>query len=522
MRQTIFAAIGLLLTAVAFTANAQIKIVGDEYSESLSATKNYYEQDLVFDSLFPRIDFKEKFKTIPAWTNSWEYDGGMDYSLVGDTFFIPTDIPLTKWDWNRKNKYGSLSFVVKYDGGFASCLEIVPSGYYVISGYVFCNGGALRKKYTGESDKLPRKRSFPEDMTSITDDERIKEVKECFLVSEQEVKEKGISECLEYDYVILQSISDTNIVFYCRGLHDEICGRSSSEDNRFRFFNVAFYSEFKKYFLGKEVSILKNGGFRYPYFHRHTYPSGIINYKLEDDGLNYEHEFIKPGEIITDAMNNDKLKILDSVFVIKDIVMKGTEVYCILEGEKTGAFALTTSNINYTTSVVTKWDKTLFEINNFSKPYFHAHYPVEASSSEYDDNRKSLAIINLDDYNSTKVEIESQCNKIIKEDKTAKKLKQIEEEKARLQREKNYRQAKAHEQAEFMQRMIAKYGAEKGSLIGKRQVTIGMTPEMVRDAWRRPMNTYRTMTKYGQSEVWCYNYKTRVYFYNGKVVQIDN
>ena len=49
-----------------------------------------------------------------------------------------------------------------------------------------------------------------------------------------------------------------------------------------------------------------------------------------------------------------------------------------------------------------------------------------------------------------------------------------------------------------------------------------MTKEMVKDSWGRPMNTYRTTTKFGQSEVWCYNYKTRVYFYNGKVVQIDD
>ena len=91
------------------------------------------------------------------------------------------------------------------------------------------------------------------------------------------------------------------------------------------------------------------------------------------------------------------------------------------------------------------------------------------------------------------------------------KIKQRQLDKERKKKEENFRR-----------KMIAKYGAEKGTLVGNRQVAIGMTEEMVRDAWRRPWNTYRTTTKYGKSEVWCYNYKTRVYFYNGKVVQIDD
>ena len=70
--------------------------------------------------------------------------------------------------------------------------------------------------------------------------------------------------------------------------------------------------------------------------------------------------------------------------------------------------------------------------------------------------------------------------------------------------------------------MIAKYGTEYGTLVGNHQIAINMTKEMCRDAWGNPMNKYRTTTSFGQSEVWCYNYKTRVYFYNGKVVQIDD
>ena len=317
-------------------------------------------------------------------------------------------------------------------------------------------------------------------------------------------------------------ISDTNIFFYCRGLHDQIIhDHSSNSDNYFRFLNVEFYTEFKNNFVGKEVSIIKNGGFRQDYYPSYKcYPRGLVSYQniiffdgnSNRDSLEFKHEFIKPGDIIIDALNNDKLKILDSVFFVKDIVLKGAEVYCILEGEKTGTFSLITTNINYATLVC-----SVERSNILSKPYFHAHYPVPVSSV-HDDNCKSLILINIDDYNSTKNEIESRY----KEDEVATRKKQIEEEKARLQKEKEYQQAIIREQSEFRQHMIAKYGAEKGSLVGNHQLAIGMTKEMVRDAWRRPMDTYRTTTKYGQSEVWCYNYKTRVYFYNGIVVQIDD
>ena len=69
---------------------------------------------------------------------------------------------------------------------------------------------------------------------------------------------------------------------------------------------------------------------------------------------------------------------------------------------------------------------------------------------------------------------------------------------------------------------ITKYGAKFGEHVANKQAALDMTKEMVKDAWGRPMNTYRTTTKFGQSEVWCYNYKTRIYFYDGKVVMIDD
>ena len=186
MKKTIiYATLVLFYTNV---VNAQIKVVSDDYTESLSATKNYYEKDLIFDSLFSQINIKEEFKEVRVWTEDWsrKYYNLYNFSLLGDTFYLPTntDIPT---DYNNSNSY---SFAIKHEGDSFSQLLTVPAGYYVVSGYVFCNGGALRKKYTGKSEKLPSCHSC---YLTISDETRIKKVKECFLVNEQELKEKGIA-----------------------------------------------------------------------------------------------------------------------------------------------------------------------------------------------------------------------------------------------------------------------------------------------------------------------------------------
>ena len=72
------------------------------------------------------------------------------------------------------------------------------------------------------------------------------------------------------------------------------------------------------------------------------------------------------------------------------------------------------------------------------------------------------------------------------------------------------------------QNNISKYGLEMGTLINNGRIALGMTKNMCREAWGVPMNSYRTKVPGKQSEVWLYNYKTRVYFENGKVVRIDD
>ena len=513
----------ILVFAFGNIANAQIKVVGNEYMDSLTATRNYYKKDLLFDSLFQQVNLKEKFKRLWAWTDGLDYKNEPDiytYNLDGDTLYIPQVIPL-----KNPSKGKCLSFVLETTDSTVLCLDYVPKGYYTISGYVFCNGGELIKKYRNDLQW----NDFPAYHGGLgnkwmTDEDKIKMIKEDFLAYESEIKEKGIGNYLQYDYVILTSIDEPKYTFYCRGLHDRIFFMNSGSDNYFRFLNTAFYTDFKKYFLRKEVAIMHNfsfGGYGYNKY----YNSGIVRFGMYNNELKYEHEFIKPGDIFTDALNKEKLKIQDSIFMVKDILLKDDELYCILEGRNTGVFSIIPININYSTKVyenyysVTESESGLFEINHFQNPYFQAYSKVHVKGSSQD--WESFILINLDDYNSIKGKIESRCKQIIKNKEATERQKRLAEENALKKRKQEHQQRKAQEQMEFRQRMIAKYGDEKGDIIADKQIATGMTTEMVRDAWGRPLNTYRSTTKYGQSEVWCYNYKTRVYFYNGKVVRID-
>lgn len=49
-----------------------------------------------------------------------------------------------------------------------------------------------------------------------------------------------------------------------------------------------------------------------------------------------------------------------------------------------------------------------------------------------------------------------------------------------------------------------------------------MTMDMCRDAWGIPNDQLTTVTANGSAQVWIYNYKTRLYFYNNILKTIQN
>ncbi len=426
MRQTRIVVFALMLTAVAFTANAQIKVVGDDYSDSLSAAKNYYEQDIDFDAIFPSFSNQIVKGILKSWL-PWPCDHHPN--LTGDTIYL-----------SETHRLERNEFSTNKNGLFDNCFEM-PIGYYVISGYVFCidNENTIRESAGLSPFEYWSYSGGPLEKT-------IHNLKKELLRSGSEA-----CVCCYLRYIVLKSV-DTNsaYTYYCiPELRKTI--------------QLRFYNEARK-FIGEEVVI------------------GSISY-----------DSIIPLKLIEDNLTGETIKLTDKSFVFKDLVLKGNDLYIILEGTRTGSFSIAIDKIKY-----------LYD---------------ESDAHNRDDEWNTNADIASFQFGPFNYVVKKKDIKALYARPRIAQAQREREWKLKQQQLDNERKKK---EEDFTRKMIAKYGSGKGTLVGKRQVAIGMTEEMVRDAWRRPMNTYRTTTKYGQSEVWCYNYKTRVYFYNGKVVQIDD
>ena len=95
--------------------------------------------------------------------------------------------------------------------------------------------------------------------------------------------------------------------------------------------------------------------------------------------------------------------------------------------------------------------------------------------------------------------------------------------KADAQRVAEQRQADAQKaEAQRKANLISKYGQTNGTLIFNKEVRIGFTAEMCKEAWGEPANKTKSTTAVGTSEMWDYGiFSSRaLHFSNGKLVRI--
>ena len=490
----------LLLMTFSFDTLAQIKIVGNDYSDSLTASKNYYDRDVDFERYFPEISPKDNLDI------EFDVRGTYGKNMTGDTLYLIRDIYLHNdieaFAVDRNGTvYPQKTEECLYPRRKGKCPWKMSAGYYIIEGYVFGSDerNTIRLSYGLDSVGSLYMNDCSSGFTTKT-------LKRQILTNEY-LKNHDVLAYIRY--IVLKPIEDTNIVYYltphhvnCRGERNESTHyRTEPENNNVSwgyymksigfenmFFSLRFYNNVRQ-FVGKEVAL----------------------FEVDDDFDGKYFWFINQNTtksyIVKDAITNDPIKLLDSKYTCKDVffrinsretldgVYKEGKLYIVLDGEKTGSFALGIRRINW----VGCWSEFGKE-NPKSKdiPYLWIEYDR--------------------DYNHPMIIENNKVPLLLKREKIAK----AQREKEERQREASYEREKLQEEAAFVNRMTAKYGAKYGELVGKKQVAIGMSKEMCRDAWGRPMNTYSTTTSFGKSEVWCYNYKTRVYFYNGKVVRIDD
>lgn len=243
------------------------------------------------------------------------------------------------------------------------------------------------------------------------------------------------------------------------------------------FIPVRFYNEVRK-FIGKKI-------------------------ELEQCERCVHFGWIKDNKIGRDGMTGDLMKLQDTIFTCVNVVLKKDRFYVVLSGEKTGSFSLRLDKLKY----VYEWEEMNKSVN-LEDSYNRSNYSI-----------RDIPLL-VTDWNKHDQYIVKNEDLVVLKKRT--KMARAQRESEWKKREVEFEQTKKNKSAERKKKMIANYGNKYGELVAKYQVALGMTKKMCEDAWGFPMNTYRTTTSFGQSEVWCYNYKTKVYFYNGKVVQIDN
>lgn len=245
-----------------------------------------------------------------------------------------------------------------------------------------------------------------------------------------------------------------------------------------------------------------------------------LTYKRFGGDYNYPSE-----RKIKDALTGTVIFQKDSLFHCIDVVVNNDNLStcCVLEGEKTGRFAI---NVDY----ISESDKS--ENNNDCMYYFSTTtdkmtiwQPDPYTSSKgklirdrhfhVDNSGEGISISNENERRLIKVE---DLDAIYAETKRYETLTAIQQ---RQEAEKQ-RKERITRDAKRKQELCSRYGNGFGTLIVNRKVALGMTPEMCRQAWGTPIQISNMVDAKGKYTVWKYNFKTYIYFYNGIVARIRN
>lgn len=517
----------VLILCLCNTTNAQIKIVGKDFTiDDTTGRKNYFEKDVDFEKLFPIVT-KDDFPVLPYSTS---YMG--ELNLIGDTLFFTRDYIINMSTDVEK----SWDFCVNNLGVAVS--DTMKTGYYEVIGYVYFaeNVDSVRNAYgipftrpftdADIEESLEEIERYGKDLIALYHDENYEELGKRLIAGgfyrprayllrkeyeklrakggthyankrikkspfyrdreiedisrmEDEFSEYGVLTkdfkfeilkgepvySLPLEYIVLHSVDTSdNRIFYLR-IKDLIKKQE-------HIVNTRFYNEALS-LLGKEVCLFRRKSSEWR------------------DWINTLYD---------DPLTDITFKIQDESFMLKDIVFNGSRFFVIVEGIKTGTFAVGIDYIHYVNDVdeiggtngkYRRKDGTKGDIAYFGKGY---------------------------DYKENIVIAVSDCNELTRR----KKVEKISEEKERERIKTERQKEQLKRENEFKQKIISKYPPQFAEIILKKQISIGMTKEMCKDAWGKPMNTYRTTTEYGQSEVWCYGYKTMLYFNNNKLVKIED
>lgn len=450
-------------------ASAQIKVADDAYKEQMTASK-YVTEPLSIENNFNAYDGTFLFNYI-------------EKNIVGDTLYTNG----AKMDCFVVN-HSERSI---YRKGFND--SPIPLGYYRVTG-IFIGKDVRGKEIadelyalvdSGYTSNLPSRESLEREF-SLGGGMTLAELNTW--VQGEQLKGKKC-DLIHYcgAWQRLESL-DASYVYYTK--IDRNTERS--------FLPVRFYNFLCDELKGKDV---------------------YLTYKRFGGGYNNPSD-----RKIKDALTGTVIFQKDSLFHCIDVVVNDNlSTCCVLEGEKSGKFAIKIDRLfesdksednnecmSYYSTVTDKM--TIWQPDPYTGSkgelirdrHFHVDNYGEGISVT---NETERWLIKVDDLNAIYAE--------------TKRYEALTEAQYRQEAEKQRRERAARE-AQRKQELCAQYGNEFGTLIASRKVALGMTPEMCRKAWGTPIQISNMVDATGKYTVWKYNLKTCIYFYNGIVARITN
>lgn len=471
----------IALFSISGFVNAQIGVDLDDLAKEATAAKIQWSKDVDMDSVFPKHEGL-----------LYENSGFNEYNLLGDTVILTREIKRYKKLSNSERERFRIDTALQkdYENRF-DCIypfrndevsDVMPAGSYVISGYVF---------FKENRDSLRKMLNLPiPNYNNSYEVESMDDAKAKIMHGQKMSLLEGYCAYIKFSGI---DSSNNQCVVYAESPTGEWWRALDYNGLLNRIVFKKYYDLVSSTFLNKKVFCLSSEG----------------EHRANLTGTDRWTE--KSLKTVIDAVTGKEIILKDTSFFCKKVIVtKDVKFLLLMEGEHTGSFAMEIANL----SSGYLWRHMYSESRRYPAKW-NGFYDLFGGYYFFDDCLYAMAtykelgnivIIPQDNYENVLERLE-QIKKNNKNEYQEKKQK--------------YQQKIQQERLEKKRQIIAKYGAEMGQLINNGNIRIGMDKVMCKEAWGTPWNTYKSTTAFGTSEVWVYNYKTRVYFLNNKIVKIE-
>lgn len=380
---------------------------------------------------------------------------------------------------------------IAYGTAGTTTQQIAPS-YSDAFGIIYTQESLIKNKFTKKylcKDTLVGKKVHVSDVYMINPNKKKKKAVIMCLNTDSNVYVIHLPLCLEgHNYYSSIDVKTENICLFYYD-YDEIVEANNRYCSKKSFHKVKEGGHYK--YLGNEPSVIDSFKFKdnnlYAYYKNKMNESGIFIAPYNTGEFHSYYYYEKLDEFLSEIILEEDLideckKRYDSVYIdsIKRTFLN-KEVYYSQEN-----YVAEENKFNLCTNI---------EIKNTGRKEPNYQFVITLTNN----NGSKDIIITKDNMKFIELAEEYREKKKIKEEK---------EEQERITHE----ALLAKEEAEYKAKLIHKYGKQNALLILNNEVKLGFTKAMCIEAWGKPSEINRTITRYGTREQWVYGLGCYLYF----------